>query len=198
MNRTSSRKAWVLGGTVLLAGGISVAILTWWLPEAARHRRAENERHASALLKTLATAEADFRANDRDRNGVHDFWTADVAGLRTYGLISQEVADADARPLVPRPGGPVPCHGYFFVAMQWDDSETPPQDFRQDTDGKSGKVHNRSRFAFCAFPAQYRVTGGNTFIVNEGNTLRWRHTDGDPVLHWPSDEEMRHDWALGD
>jgi len=43
------------------------------------------ERNASASLKTLATAEADFRANDRDGNGVNDYGTGDVYGL--YGLI---------------------------------------------------------------------------------------------------------------
>jgi prepilin-type N-terminal cleavage/methylation domain-containing protein len=48
-------------------------------------QRASNERNASASLKTLSTAEADFRSNDRDGNLVNDFWTADVFAL--YGLI---------------------------------------------------------------------------------------------------------------
>ena len=34
-------------------------------------------------LKTLATAEADFRSNDRDGNKISDYWTASVAGLYT-------------------------------------------------------------------------------------------------------------------
>jgi hypothetical protein len=174
------------------------AAVVYWLPEAARHRLASNEREASALLKTLTTAEAEFRAKDADHNGVPDFWTADVAGLRKYGLICQEVADADPFPLLPRSGGPIPCHGYYFAAMQWDDSENPPENLRQDTDGKSGKVHHRSRFGFCAYPARYGVTGSNTFIINEDNSMFWRHTDGDPVLHWPSDDDMRNDWRRGD
>src|SRR5437868_4223701 len=45
--------------------------------------RAANERSASTSMKTLATAEADFRANDRDWNHVNDFWTGNVAGLYT-------------------------------------------------------------------------------------------------------------------
>ena len=40
-----------------------------------------NERNASGSLKTLATAQADFRSNDRDANMVNDFWVADVRGL---------------------------------------------------------------------------------------------------------------------
>src|SRR4029077_13220517 len=46
-------------------------------------QRASNERSASTSLKTLSTAEADFRANDRDWNHVNDFWTFNVAGLYT-------------------------------------------------------------------------------------------------------------------
>jgi prepilin-type N-terminal cleavage/methylation domain-containing protein len=45
--------------------------------------RAANERSAATSLKTLCTAEADFRANDRDWNHVNDFWTYNVAGLYT-------------------------------------------------------------------------------------------------------------------
>src|SRR6185436_15892203 len=67
-----------------------------------------NEASAAASLKTLMSAEADFRANDRDANKVNDFWVADVAAL--YGLvpatggesiklIELSVAAADAAPL---------------------------------------------------------------------------------------------------
>src|SRR5438094_4854675 len=45
--------------------------------------RAANERSAATSLKTLTTAEADFRANDRDWNHVNDYWTGDVKGLYT-------------------------------------------------------------------------------------------------------------------
>jgi prepilin-type N-terminal cleavage/methylation domain-containing protein len=48
-------------------------------------QRSSNERNASTSLKTITTAEADFRSNDRDGNRVNDFWTADVWAL--YGLI---------------------------------------------------------------------------------------------------------------
>jgi len=45
--------------------------------------RAANERSAATSLKTISTAEADFRANDRDWNHVNDFWTYNVCGLYT-------------------------------------------------------------------------------------------------------------------
>jgi len=48
-------------------------------------QRSSNERNASTSLKTITTAEADFRSNDRDGNRVTDYWTADVFAL--YGMI---------------------------------------------------------------------------------------------------------------
>jgi len=53
------------------------------IPGLLSSQRASNERNASTSLKTLASAEADFRANDRDWNHVNDFWTYDIRGLYT-------------------------------------------------------------------------------------------------------------------
>ncbi len=44
-------------------------------------QRSSNERNASASLKTLATAEADFRSNDRDNDRAQNFWTGNVYGM---------------------------------------------------------------------------------------------------------------------
>ncbi len=66
--------------TAIVAGIASVSIA----PLLAGGRLA-NERSAVASLKTITTAQADFRSNDRDGNRVMDFWTADVFGL--YGMI---------------------------------------------------------------------------------------------------------------
>jgi prepilin-type N-terminal cleavage/methylation domain-containing protein len=61
-------------------------------------QRSSNERNASTSLKTITTAQADFRANDRDGNRSMDFWTADVYAL--FGLIgitgSSTAAPADS------------------------------------------------------------------------------------------------------
>jgi hypothetical protein len=153
-------------------------------------QRAENERSAAGAIKRLTSAQADFRGNDRDQNGIQDFWTGDVAELFRLGLIERGVADADATSERPA----VAYRGYYFVAMEWDDSETPPVSLRQGP----GKNRHPTNFAFCAYPAEYGVTGKNTFIVNQHNTVRWRHTNGEPVKRWPSDQDLRHEWALGD
>jgi prepilin-type N-terminal cleavage/methylation domain-containing protein len=48
-------------------------------------QRSSNERNASTSLKTITTAEADFRSNDRDGNRMQDFWTVDVYAL--FGMV---------------------------------------------------------------------------------------------------------------
>ena len=124
-------------------------------------QRVSNERNAGATLKTFASAQADFLQNDRDGDGVKQFWRRDVAGL--YGLVPKgsnemiklielSAAAADLTPVgAARLGdaGPgvvgtdhyaVPAAkaGYWFAALRFED-EAP------------GKLAP-DRFAFCAAP----------------------------------------------
>jgi outer membrane lipoprotein-sorting protein len=171
---------------------------------------ASNERNASASLKTLATAEADFRANDRDNNHVNDFWTGDVAGLYTVvpaggkepiKLIELSVAAADGAPLedgaaITKLAPRSPKAGYYFRVMTSDKSSGTSEPYQTDTGGtpNRGKLFHTSAFGFCAYPAEYSEGGLRTFIINEGNTVFWKDTEGEPVLEWPSDKELADDW----
>jgi hypothetical protein len=178
-------------------------------------RGASNERNASACLKTLASAEADFRANDRDGNKVNDFWTGDVAGLYTLKsggdsikLIELSIALADAAPLeagaaagqyvAPSTlGNPGPKAGYHYRVMTHDNSSGKSEPYATSTGGTPdlGKVHHVSCFGFCAYPAEYGATGTKTYIINEGYTIFWKDTQGEPVLEWPTDAELKADWT---
>ena len=146
-----------------------------------------NERNASAALKNLADAELEFRSNDFDDNRISDFWTGDVARLHRGGLIPREVAEADANPLDPLVATPRPYNGYLFVALNTCVIDGLMEPYRQDTGGtpEMGNVHNYSYFGFCAYPAEYGVTGRLTFVINEGNTMYKLDTGGEPVLRWP-------------
>ncbi len=195
--KTSKNLLWLLLTPFIGLAGI-VCYITVWLPARIR----DNERNASTTLKTLSYAEADFRANDRDSNQVNDFWTGDVAGLynvRPNGgthtpeikLILLAIAEADARPLKPLVASPVPYHGYYFIALDEDGSMPDAKDrpYKKDTGGTPpmGKVHNESKFGFCAYPAEYGVTGRYTFIINENNTIFRSDTTGKPVTRFPDD-----------
>jgi len=164
------------------------------------HGRAANSYAAYVALKNLTQAETDFKFNDRDGNGIQDFWTADVTGLYSVDpgngqiqLIDRRLAEADARPLKALVPKPIPYHGYYFVALDVDESENPPESFRQDTDKKSGKVHHLNKFAFCAYPAGPE-SGHEIMIISQGNQVfgRWDLTS--PPRNWPTDEEL-HKWG---
>ncbi len=174
---------------VLLGAGTALGVGIWAQPRLEAKRRAANELAAGIAIMRLARAQTDFRANDRDLNGVPDFWTGDVAGLWRFGLIPRAIAEADAAPIEPLVPEPRPYHGYFFRALRWDDSESPPVDYRQDTDGSGQKVRHTSRFGFCAYPASYGRTGGAAVIVNEENDQRWWNR-AVPPWNWPSDRQM--------
>ena len=75
------------GGFTLIELMIVIAIIAIIaaiaIPGLLSSQRASKERNASTSLKTLTSAEADFRANDRDWNHVNDFWVGDIKGLYT-------------------------------------------------------------------------------------------------------------------
>jgi type II secretory pathway pseudopilin PulG len=201
---------------VFWLGALTVAaiLLAVGVPQWREHQREVNRREASSAMKLLVGAEQTFRGKDLDGNKVADYWTADLATLGKYGLIPPDLAAADAQPLVPRAGKPVPYHGYYFKALRMDNGETPPVAYRQDTDPTSGKVHHLTKFGFVAWPAEWDVTGDFAFIVNENNTiyprprfskvlppeewekLRFRYPDlQEPPADWPTDEELK-GWSL--
>ena len=135
------------------------------IPGLLSSQRASNERNASTSLKTLSSAEADFRANDRDWNHVNDFWTANVAGLYTMTssaiagatanntndpsikLIELSVASADTDPVTPSSGTenlalsnfavPSAKAGYWYMALDTDQTLTGSAEmtYKLDTGG---------------------------------------------------------------
>jgi len=204
MEKLAKRRIWLPSVDMLVFLGVGVIITALCIPGLLSSERASNERNASTSLKTLTSAEADFRANDRDGNGVNDFWTGDVSGLCyvkapdtqiELKLIEPDVAKADAKPLFPilkRTKA-----GYYYLALDRDDNfQGPEGDYKQDTDKSGQKVHHTSKFGFCAFPK----SGGDgkyIFFVNENNTIfRWEGTG--PRSSFPSDASLKSFWSRMD
>jgi len=167
----------------------------------------DNERSASTSLKTLTTAQADFRSNDRDGNRTNDFYCRDVAGL--YGLKPAVGADTEATAGKAGESGkvnkliepslakadttedrwaypvleitePEPKSGYFFSALK-----------QGELGGKvvtyhTGDGRNADMFGFVAYPAEYGVTGKMTFIVNEDNTIWQKDCGGEDIDVFPA------------
>ncbi len=172
----------------------------------------DDERAASAGLKEIRAATADFREHDRENDRAQNYWVADVRGLyalcpstnglavpgsddvrnaRQIKLIQPGLAAADAAPIAGPglsnpPVNPVPKSGYLFRAIPWLVMGAKIVPYGA-TGGlvEWGKLFNYGRFAFCAYPADYGVTGRRTFIVGEDGTVYWKDTGGEAPLRMP-------------
>jgi hypothetical protein len=152
------------------------------------HRHNRGERYPIVMLKTITSAQSDFRANDRDGDGVNQFWRADIAGLYALApeggpqirLIEQVLALADDRPLY-EIGERRPYAGYWFRSIPHSGEK---------------KIDAESRFAAMCRPADYPRSGKFTFIVDENNTIYWADLGhGQGVGVFPTDEELKAKWV---
>jgi len=141
-------------------------------------------------LKTIASAQADFRANDRDWNHENDYWRPDVAGLyavevQGYAikLIELSVASADDRATtnIAAFAEKSPKAGFWYRALPHSDEKTRGPD----------------RFAACTFPVSLEAGRWGTYVISEENTIRRRllgHARGIDVH--PTREELKRDnWS---
>lgn len=167
-------------------------------------------------LKTLGTAEADFRANDRDGNGIQDFWVGDVAGLHYLTgpqgiplyLIEMSAANLDGAPLADgvaagryRRPALEPFAGYRVRVMtHYVDDDGGLKAYAQSTGGKPdlGPFYNHCKFAFCLYPSEYVSPKQLTYILNEESTMFKKDTKGQSVLTWPTDPELKASWTKAD
>ena len=89
--------------------GFVVAFGALLLPGLFQSRRTSYERRPETSLKTIVSAQEEFRSKDSDGDGIRQFWRADVTGLYTsrpggdpakpiIKLIELSVACADDRP----------------------------------------------------------------------------------------------------
>jgi hypothetical protein len=183
-------KRWMIALALLVALlGIGIGLLFLLGPRICHG----GDRTIPSSLKTLATAESDFRANDRAKTGREEFWRKDVAGL--WGLIPKggtdqdrirlievSVALADDRPLtdLESVGTRGPKSGYWFRAIR--KKGEPP-------------LNSGTQFAFCAFPASYSSGSRYTFIIDEENTL-WKADlgHGRGIEVFPDEAELKRQW----
>ena len=152
-------------------------------------------------VRMISAAQADFRANDRDGNGLNDYWTGDVKSLYTLTsarmdgaskdstidpplkLIDLSIAAADADGSFFSAGGenlrlesfttPYESAGYWFAALMQDRSvEGPESTYRQDTGGAL-PMGPCHHLTRYGFVAfpDSKDRGPWVFIINENNTL---------------------------
>jgi len=178
------------------------------IPGLLSSQRASNERNASTSLKTLTSAEADFRANDRDWNHVNDFWTGDVKGLYTMTsaavasnaggttdpaikLIELSIASADGDANLITAGGenmalssfavPSAKAGYWYQALILDSAlaGSGESTYKLDTAGTPAMGSCHNTSKFGFVSYPDSQSAGKyVFIVNENNTIFRSATSG--------------------
>ena len=162
--------------------------------------RKGRENDAAKQLLKVWKAQVDLRANDRDGDSTNNFWVKDVAGLHgapgkngnSLKLIDVAVAKADKTAGVgsyPSIQGAEPFSGYWFAVVPR--YEVPEGEEKELDPDKSGR--NFSRFAVCAYPAEYPKSGKPTFFIEASRlkTVWMKDLEGKPlktVPLKPSDE----------
>ena len=184
------RLRWTISGlgVVLLMFGAGMAITavahqTGWLLRSPEPLISSGWETSSAInsLKSITSAQADFRANDRDSNKINDFWRADIAGLyaskgpdgQPLKLIELSVAAADDRAVTAlKPHAEkAPRSSYWFCALRYAD--------------EAKEVDAASRFAACAYPANQ--IGKSMFLVTELNIIYRKPWEGKVPETCPED-----------
>lgn len=212
--RKSGFPVWIIVVIVCVAMvPILAVIAAIAIPGLLNAQRASNERNAMSSLKTVATGQTMFRAEDRDNNEVRDFWTGDVAGLyaiNDFRIIELSIALADRSPCAAgalkngkyaKPissfGAPGPKARYWYRALI-EDREAGER-YGQDTDETGDRVHNKSRFGVCAMPESYGAGGRKVFIINENDSLYARDLGKAGFdANWPSAAELSSHWSKMD
>jgi prepilin-type N-terminal cleavage/methylation domain-containing protein len=208
MNYPKFRRAGFTLIELMIVIAIIAIIAAIAIPGLLSSQRASNERNASTSLKTITSAQADFRANDRDWNHVSDFWTADVKGLYTMTsaavagnsngttdpaikLIELSIASADADGTLAAAGGEncalstFAVHaskaGYWYQALITDDAMagTVESSYKMDTAGTPAMGTCHNLSKFGFLAFPESQTAGKyVFIVNENNTIFRSATSG--------------------
>ncbi|MBI5779780.1 MAG: DUF2950 family protein [Planctomycetes bacterium] len=211
VKRNNLRGKWMADWGIILS--FIIILATLFILNVGGHGHgglAANENSAAATLKLITSAEAVWRQQDCDGNGINDYWTYDISCFhRAYrpnnttklAFISIDVARADMAP-ASKPGGIMPFEypqiepwiniattpksGYCFQAMVTDEKGMP---YNQNPVGPNKLLAtNGSKYAFVAYPDAYAMSGINTFIINEEGTIYANDTGSDAnkiILTWP-------------
>jgi hypothetical protein len=173
--------------------GFVIALGALALPGLFRGQRTSDERKPDTSLKTIVSAQQEFRSKDVDSDGRRQFWRADVAGLWTFRpghdpqkppirLIELAVACPDDRPLtdIEQYATRSAKAGYWFRAIRHADEKGMSPD----------------RYAVVAFPALYSDDHRYTLVVDERKDIyRMDLGHGRGIEVFPTPAELKTKWS---
>lgn len=139
----------IVGAVVLLVTGVIM------FPSRSLDRRDAEESAAVAALRTCATAQAAYRREDWDSDGVKAYATPYALLHNQAGERGKPIELIDAGLAAARGERGEPHQGYLFQGMR-------------TIAGK--KINWVDDFALCAAPAEYGKAGRRTFIIKTDAT----------------------------
>jgi hypothetical protein len=151
------------------------------------------DRSMPGTLRTIATAQEDFRRKDLDEDGIRQFWREDIAGLYTLmpkrnptvlplRLIELSTAAADerCRSDIERYAVKAAKAGYWYRAIRHRDEKPLSPD----------------RFAVVCFPEVYSKQLTLTYVLDErGIIYRSDLGHGHGLEIFPTEDELRLKWS---
>jgi hypothetical protein len=177
--------------SILGLGLVTLAVVSPLFPAVREYRRPPQS--AESAIRTILTAQADFRANRRNGDASPKFWRADIAGLYALApgggpaikLIEVSLAAADERPRTDLAdhASRAPRDGYWYRSIRHANEDPQALD--------------PNRFAYCAVPDS--PEGGVLYVVDERQTVYRAETQACRGIEvFPSDEELRRQWSKVD
>jgi hypothetical protein len=135
-------------------------------------RIGQNEVETMDALHAIVDAQKEYYAQDPPRDGGHEYAAHfdSAQGSRNGLYWSSTNNDSPLGPYLARAGydrsDRMPLHGYFFRMLMAQGPSAPGGAKSYLANGKM-----IGGFAIVAFPAEYRVSGAKTFIVNQNGVV---------------------------
>jgi hypothetical protein len=147
--------------------------------EVLRRRIGRNELNAIQVCMAYVEAQREYAGTDRERDGVIQYaqkiWSDPNRRNGLYWEPAEGELPSPFGPFVARAteegyaskdAKPVPYHGYYFKILKGQGKNAPGGAYSYVVNG-----HMVAGFAFVAWPAEYRVSGVMTFIVNQNGVV---------------------------
>jgi prepilin-type N-terminal cleavage/methylation domain-containing protein len=154
------------------------------IPSLLRSKMSANHSNAGAALKSLVTQEGIWRSQDIDKNGVADYWVADICGFHGakdaagnfVKLIDVAFANADndKAGAYTYPGyvaTPTPKQGYYFRAPASTVGNSTAVAAASTGLASAAGTMDTAIFNFTAVPATYNTDGVLQFLVHQDGVV---------------------------
>src|SRR3984893_6034657 len=143
-------------------------------------RIGRNELFTIKVLEDLADAQTEYACEARDGESSGQFARKILSDSGKYNGLYWEAAEGQPEspigPLVASAtaegykrdgsGSPIPFHGYYYKVLTKQGSNAPGGAKNYVVNGKM-----TNGFAFLAYPAEYRVSGVMTFMINQDGVI---------------------------